>query len=187
MVMRNTPTRYGAPARTFHWLTVLLVAGLFGVGLYMTRLEFSDWKVRVYSWHETAGVCVFLLTLARLGWRLYSPPPPLPPAPWIEHLAAEAAHWFLYFCLIVQPILGWLGSNAFGFPVVWFGLVPLPNPLPKDDDLGRLLLGAHSLLAYAMGITLLIHAGAALYHHIVRRDSILVRMTPWIKPRPEKL
>jgi len=186
MVMRNTPTRYGAPARSFHWLTVLLVAGLFGVGLYMTRLEFSEWKIRVYSWHETVGICVFLLTLARLGWRIYSPPPPLPPAPWVEHLAAHAAHYFLYFGLIVQPILGYLGTNAFGFPVVWFGLVELPVPLPKNDAVGRVLLTAHAWLAYAMGAVIAIHAGAALHHHFMRRDSILSRMTPGVKSRGEK-
>lgn len=186
MVMRNTPTRYGAPARIFHWLTVILVLAMLALGLYMAQLDYTDWKLRVTVWHETIGVFVFLITLARLGWRLYSPPPPLPPAPWVEHMAAHAAHGFLYFCLIAMPLLGWMGSNAYGFPVMWFGVIPLPNPLPKSDALGEILLGAHALLAYAMVAAILVHAGAALYHHIVRRDPILTRMVPGLKPRAEK-
>jgi cytochrome b561 len=185
MVMRNSPTAYGAAAKTLHWASALLVASLFALGLYMTRLEFSDWKVRVYSWHETIGVCVFVLTVLRLAWRLYSPPPPLPPAPWIEHLAAHATHLFLYAALFVQPILGWLGSNAFGFPVVWFGLVTLPDPVGKNEALGRALLTAHSLLGYTMLLAVLVHAGAALFHHFVRRDSILARMLPGVRPRAD--
>lgn len=186
MVMRNTPKHYGKTARIFHWLTVLLVAAMFGLGLYMAQLDYTDWKLRLTVWHEAIGVLVFLITLARLGWRLYSPPPPPPPAPWVEHMAAQAAHYFLYFCLLAMPLLGWMGSNAYGFPVMWFGVIPLPNPLPKSDALGAILLGAHAWLAYAMGAAILVHAGAALYHHFVRRDSILTRMTPGIKPRPEK-
>jgi cytochrome b561 len=186
MVMRNSPTAYGAPARTLHWASALLVATLFGLGLYMTRLDFSEWKVRVYSWHETIGVCVFVLTVLRLAWRLYSPPPPLPPAPWIEHFAAHATHLFLYAALFVQPILGWLGSNAFGFPILWFGIVPLPDPIGKNEDLGRALLTAHSILGHAMLLAVLAHAGAALFHHFVRRDSILARMLPRAKPRGER-
>lgn len=182
MVLRNTPTSYGATARTLHWATALLVAGLMSVGLYMTRLEFSDWKVRVYSWHESVGVLVFALTILRLGWRLYSPAPPLPPAPWIEHLAARASHGFLYAALFVQPILGWLGSNAFGFPIVWFGILPLPDPFGKDEAIGRALLSAHSWLAYAMLAVLAVHAAAALYHHFVRKDRILARMLPGLRP-----
>jgi cytochrome b561 len=66
MVTNTTPNAYTPTARGLHWLAALLVAMLFGVGLYMTRLEFSNWKVRVYAWHEWTGLVVFVLTGVRL-------------------------------------------------------------------------------------------------------------------------
>jgi len=182
MVRRDTPQAYDGIARSIHWLTVLLVAMLFGFGLYMTRLDYSEWKVQVYSWHEWTGLTVFVLTGVRLAWRLTHPPPPLPPSAWIEQLAAHATHAILYALMLVLPVLGFLGSNAFGFPVKWFGLVELPDPIGKDETLGEALLLAHAWLGWLMGAALLLHTGAALFHHFVRRDPILGRMLPGVKP-----
>lgn len=182
MVRRDTPRTYDGIARSIHWLTVLLVAMLFGIGFYMTRLDYSDWKVKVYSWHEWTGLTVFLLTGFRLAWRLLHPPPPLPPSAWIEQLAAHSTHMLLYGLMLVMPVLGYLGSNAFGFPIRWFGVIDLPDPIGKNEALGEALLLAHVWLGWLMGATLLLHAGAALFHHFVRRDPILTRMLPGVKP-----
>ena len=186
MVTNATHTAYTQTARGLHWLAALLVAMLFGVGLYMTRLEFSDWKVRVYAWHEWTGLVVFVLTGVRLAWRRFHPAPPLPPSAWIEQAAASATHAILYALMFVLPILGFLGTNAFGFKVVWFGLVELPDPIGKNEALGRVLLATHAWLAYAMMALAAIHIGAALYHHFGRRDGILRRMLPGLAPRGDQ-
>jgi cytochrome b561 len=183
MVQRDTPKVYDGIARSFHWLTALLVAMLFGIGLYMTRLDFSEWKVLVYSWHEWTGLTVFTITGLRLGWRLLRPPPPPSPSPWVEQIAAHASHAILYALMFALPVVGYLGSNAFGFPVKWFGVVDLPNPIGKDEDLGETLLLVHVALAYVMAAMLALHVGAALFHHFVRRDRTLARMAPSIKTR----
>jgi len=183
MVRRNTPRTYDGIARSFHWLTALLVAILFGLGIYMTGLDYSDWKVQVFSWHAWIGLAVFAFTGLRLAWRLLHPPPPMPPSAWIEQIAAHATHAILYFLMFAMPILGYLGSNAFGFPVKWFGLIDLPDPIGKNEALGEALLLAHVALAWLMAATLSLHAGAALFHHFVRRDPILGRMLPGVKPR----
>ncbi len=183
MVRRDTPRDYDTIARSFHWLTALLVAMLFGIGLYMTRLDFSEWKVTVYSWHEWTGLTVFVLTGLRLAWRLLKPPPPPPPSAWVEQIAAHATHAVLYGLMFALPVFGYLGSNAFGFPVKWFGVFDLPNPIGKNEDLGEKLLLVHVGLAYLMAATLAIHVGAALFHHFVRRDPTLGRMLPGVAPR----
>jgi cytochrome b561 len=183
MVRRDTPRTYDGIARSFHWLTALLVAILFGLGTYMTGLDYSDWKVRVFSWHAWIGLTVFSLTGLRLAWRLLHPPPPMPPSAWVEQIAALATHGILYFLMFAMPVVGFLGSNAFGFPVKWFGLVDLPDPIGRNETLGEALLLVHVVLAWIMAATLALHVGAALFHHFVRRDPILGRMLPGAKPR----
>ena len=181
MVTKHDASAYTAVARSLHWLTAILVALLFGAGLYMTRLEFSDWKIKVYTWHEWTGLVVFLGTGVRQIWRRLHPPPPLPPTPWIEEMAAASVHAALYALLFAMPILGYLGTNAFGFKVVWFNLIELPDPIGKNDALGRLLLSAHAWCGYAMAALLALHIGAALHHHFSRRDAILSRMLPGLR------
>lgn len=183
MVRRDTPRVYSRTARSFHWLTALLLAMLFGVGTYMTRLDFSDWKVRVYSWHEWTGLVVFVATGMRLAWRLLHPPPPLPPSPFIEQFAAHATHWAMYALMLLLPVLGFLGTNAFGFPITWFGVLPLPDPIGKNEALGRVLLYLHVMFAWLLAALLALHVAAALFHHFARGDGILSRMLPGLKPR----
>jgi cytochrome b561 len=183
MVRRNTPRHYDATARLFHWIAAALVLSLFAIGTYMTGLDFSDWKVGLYTWHESIGLTLFLLTLARLVQRFRRPPPPLPPSAWIEQAAAQASHVALYALLVTLPVVGFLGSNAYGFPVRWFGLVGLPDPIGSNEAVGELLLWAHAMLAWTLAALIAVHIVAALYHYIVRRDSILQRMIPSLRVR----
>ena len=61
---------YTPLARALHWATAVLLLALFGLGISMTRWVPDEQKIRVYSWHEWAGITVFALTALRLMWRL---------------------------------------------------------------------------------------------------------------------
>jgi cytochrome b561 len=183
MVRSNTPQHYDGTARAFHWIATGIVIVLAGLGFYMTRLDFSDLKVRIYTAHETIGLVLFALTIARLAWRMRHPPPPLPPSAWIEQVAAHASHAALYAILLAMPIFGFLGSNAYGFPVRPFGLFELPNPIGSHEEIGEILLGVHSWLALGLTGIASLHAVVALHHHFVRRDGILRRMLPSLRLR----
>jgi cytochrome b561 len=41
---------------------------------------------------------------------------------------------------------------------------------------------AHRWIAYGLGLLVLAHAGAALKHHFIQRDDVLLRM---LKDRPD--
>ncbi|MBI1244312.1 MAG: cytochrome b [Alphaproteobacteria bacterium] len=183
MVRRNTPQHYDALARSFHWLAAVLVATLVALGLYMTRLDFSEWKVRIYSWHETIGIALFVLTATQLYWRFRNPPPPLPPSAWIEQIVARISHACLFGLLVVLPVFGFLGSNAYGFPVRMFGLFEIPSPIVASEAVGETLIGIHALLSWILTGMASLHVAAALYHHFIRRDSILRRMIPSLRIR----
>lgn len=174
-------TRYTRVAIGLHWLIAVAIIGSFSVGLYMVDLPLSPQKLRIYSWHKWAGVTIFLCALLRLGWRLRHPPPELPAAmpAWQRNLAG-ATHVLLYLLMLAVPLSGWLMSSAKGFQTVWFGVLPLPDLLDKDKELGDLLLQLHVLLNFSMAALVLAHFGAALKHHFFDRDDVLARIIPFL-------
>jgi cytochrome b561 len=84
----------------------------------------------------------------------------------------------MYAILLAQPIVGWLMSTAYGFPVVYLGLVPIPAPVPEDRVLAERLDRLHIALAIALAALFAAHLAGVLYHHLVRRDAVLSRMLP---------
>ena len=172
---------YDRTARALHWTTAILLVVLFGLGISMTRWVAEDQKIRVYSWHEWAGVTVFALTAIRLWWRLRHPPPPIDVPAW-ERAAATVVYVGMYLVLFAQPIVGWLMSTAFGFPVVYLGLVPLPGVVPADRALAERLENVHVTLAMVLAALFAVHLAGVLFHHLVRRDGILRRMIPGAQP-----
>jgi cytochrome b561 len=81
--------------------------------------------------------------------------------------------------MFASPVTGWLFSSASGYRVVYLGLLPLPNLVPKNKLLGDALIDIHSALAWLMLYVLLLHAAAAIKHHFFDRDDTLRRMLRW--------
>ena len=157
---------YTRTAIALHWLIAIAIVATFGVGLIMHDLALSPFKLKIYSWHKWAGVTIFLLVLFRLGW---------------QHTAAEVTHLLIYILMIAIPLSGWLMSSAKGFQTVYFGILPLPDLLAKNKELGELLSFVHTVLNFTLAGLVLAHAGAALKHHFIDRDDVLTRMLPFIK------
>ena len=170
---------YTRTAKSLHWLMAVLLIGLLALGFYMHDLPLSPEKLQYYSWHKWAGVCVFILVIARLAWRLGHRPPALPGhMARIEQLVAHAGHHLLYFLMFAIPLSGWLMSSAKGFQTVLFGVVPLPDLLAKNKETGDLLQSLHWALNMLLAATVLGHAAAALKHHFIDKDDVLARMLP---------
>ncbi len=178
--MTARPPRYTRVAAGLHWVIALLVIGLFAVGLYMTGLKFSPEKLKLYSYHKWTGVTVFVLVLARLAWLAMNPPPPLAAnTPRWMVLASRAMHTLLYVLLVLIPISGWLMSSAKGVPTVWFGVLPLPDLLSRNDELGKTLATVHATLNYVFMTLIAVHVLAALKHQFIDKDGLIGRMWPF--------
>lgn len=174
-----TPLRYTRTAMLLHWLMAVLILGMFGLGIYMADLPLSPQKLKLYSYHKWAGISVLLLALARVAWRIGHPPPPLPASqPQWQQMAAHAGHGLLYVLIFAAPLSGWMTSSALGFPVVWFGVLPLPDLVGKDKELGELLKLVHQCLNYVFLAVVTGHALAAIKHQWLDRDGTLARMLP---------
>jgi cytochrome b561 len=82
----------------------------------------------------------------------------------------------LYILLVLMPIIGFLATNAWGFPLKVFGVLPMPVPVGTDKALATTLSFVH--LCGAITIILLIgaHLMGVVYHTFIRRDRLLHRM-----------
>lgn len=183
MQLKNSPEKYGAVTKAFHWLTGITVICLLGIGLYMVRAEKGPALFQIYGLHKSFGILVLTATFFRVLWHVYSKKPSLVDgmAAW-ERAAAHAGHFFLYICMLGMPLSGWLMSSAFGRSVKFFGLVQLPDLVQPNPALAETLSDIHEYLAYALIGMIVLHAAAALKHHFISKDATLKRMLPFGKP-----
>ena len=171
--------RYRPAARALHWLTVIAILAQGVLGIWITQFEPADEKTKflLYDIHENIGFSLLPITLLRLAIRLANPPAHLPAGiPRMLRLAAHANHAALYLLLITMPIIGFLATNAWGFPFVWLKLIPIPSPIGRHETWAPLLSTAHWLTAIALGLAILAHLGGVLYHTLIRRDGVVRRM-----------
>ncbi len=171
---------YNAVAKIFHWLTAPLLLAAIATGFTIAHTRDAS-KMGFYAIHESLGFTILMLAVARLLWRRFNPPPPLPdhfPRP-LRQVAA-GAHHALYAALILQPLLGFFATNAFGFPMrgqtAYLGFIDFPKFMEGNETLAWILLGAHQWLAWLLVPLLLAHIGGAIWHHSIRRDGTLMRM-----------
>jgi len=173
----NASTAYSATARALHWITAALVLTLLPLGLVIANEWGGPLQDPLYDLHRSIGAVVIPLIILRLGYRLTHPPLPLPEdIPPLQQLAAGATHWALYALLIVQPFIGWVATSAYRAPITVFGLFELPPIWPQDRPLSERLFVVHALIGAAIAGLAAVHIGAALYHHFVRKDRVLMRM-----------
>ena len=96
----------------------------------------------------------------------------------LQQFLAHAGHLALYALMLAIPLSGWLMSSAKGVQTVWFGVLPLPDLLGRDKELGKQLAELHSALNIGLLVLIGVHTAAALLHHFVHKDDILRRMLP---------
>ncbi|PTM41876.1 cytochrome b/b6 domain-containing protein [Bosea sp. 124] len=177
---------YSAAARHMHWATAGAVLVMVPLGLAMTyrgnTLNVWDGLTdALYSSHKLLGFLVLWLVAGRLAYRLLrGAPPDEPTLLWWHRAASHLLHWLLYGLLIVVPLLGWIGVSLYP-SLTLFGLVNLPALAAPNEDLANAVLTVHGKLAIVTALLACAHAGAALYHHLIRRDGVLRRMLPGLR------
>ena len=174
---------YNSVAKALHWTIALLIIGMLAIGWVMDDLE-MPLKFKIIQLHKSFGITILLLSVFRLLWRITHRAPALPAgmAKW-EVGAAHATHALFYFLIIAMPFSGWVMASTAPFATFIFGLFPLPHvPFIADmadkREIGHMARGAHENMAFIMAGLIVLHVGAALKHHFIVRDDIVLRMVP---------
>ena len=176
--MRNTSQAWGVVAILLHWLMALAILGLFGLGFYMVDLTYYDPLYKTLpEIHKGTGILLALVFVFRIGWRLANPrPQPVAGTTTLEERIASTVHHLFYLLIAVIMVTGYLISTADGKPIDVFGLFSVEatiTSIPEQEDRAGLV---HEYLAYGLITLVLLHAAAALKHHLVNRDETLRRM-----------
>ena len=162
-------------SRVLHWLMAMLVLAMLFIGIAMVA-SLSDYAGLV-AIHKPIGAAILVLVAIRLINRLINPPPPLPDwmPPW-QRFVAHASHAVLYALMFALPLVGWAMLSAADYPIALVGGLYLPAILAPDAKLYAALRNLHSVLAYTLFATVLLHLGAALMHALVYRDGVFESM-----------
>jgi cytochrome b561 len=168
---------YTPVARALHWTVAVLVLLMLPLGIVIANEWGGPAQTFLYNLHKSIGATLIPLVVIRLLYRFTHPAPPLPSdLPPIQRFAAHANHWALYALILIQPLVGYIMTSAYPAPVPFFGLFNLPPIWPEDRALSERLSVVHLYFGLAIAALAAIHIGAALYHHFVRKDRILMRM-----------
>ena len=176
--MNQPASRYSGTAIVLHWVMALAILGNFCLGLYMTDLGMSLLRLKLYNYHKWTGATILALAALRLLWRLTHRPPAELPAPKWQHTAASVTHWALYALFFAVPLMGWAYSSAAGFPIVVFGVLPLPDLVAKNKELAEAIKPWHGDLAWVLFGLVALHLGAVAKHMVIDRDGLIRRMMP---------
>jgi cytochrome b561 len=177
MTIDSSAPHYTPAAIAFHWTMFVLVVivGILG-------LLHDDWpKQTQFFWiniHAMVGLLLWLVLLARFGWRLSHPPPALPAdLGELNRRLSSLVHWALYALLFVIPIVGAV-TFIFHGRVFDFGLFEFDPGVKSNRAIFHPTEDIHGYLAYSLFALAGLHAAAALWHRLVRHDGVLSRMWP---------
>jgi cytochrome b561/polyisoprenoid-binding protein YceI len=191
MTIQNTTKTYGKLSRALHWITALMILLMLPLGFVaqeaaenLTTLDADQTDAAIarvttlFSLHKTIGVLLFFLAMIRLIWMLSQPKPGLlHPNRKLESFAAESVHFALYGALILVPLSGWLHHAATtGFAPIWWPFGQSLPFIPQDASLARLFSALHGLSTWGLIAALVLHIAGALKHHLIDRDTTLLRM-----------
>jgi cytochrome b561 len=197
--MSDTIQKYSKSAIILHWVTGLLILGMFGVGWYMADLpkdmpktatldlfdlgiytmQFAEAitpRTFYFNLHKSVGVTLLLLILVRLYVRLAQAHPAYPSSmkDWEKKLA-DLVHRGLYVLMVALPVSGFIMAVYSKYGIHWFGL-----PLVAGTDnpgLRDIFKEAHEIIGVVTISIIVVHVAAAIKHKVIDKDDVMARMS----------
>jgi cytochrome b561 len=183
MNVRDTSQGYGIVSRLFHWLMAVAIFAMFGLGMWMVKLDYySPYYNAAPDFHRSLGIVLLIALPVRWLWRVVNPKPADDELSPLEQKASFAVHWGFYVLLLALMVSGYLITTPDGRPIDVFGWFSVPSLVQLrglESQAGRV----HRILAYATIALAVVHTLAALKHQFVDKSTILKRI--WAgPPRP---
>ncbi|QYJ79787.1 cytochrome b [Shewanella acanthi] len=177
-MFRNSKQNYGLTAIITHWLSAIVVIGLFAVGVWMVELTYySPWYKNAPHLHKSIGVLLLALTVFRLIWRWSNTKPEADSSHiLLEKHAAKITHSIIYLLLLTIMLSGLMISMAEGRGIMVFDWFEVPGISPFMANQADVAGSIHQLAAYGLMGLVLLHGLGALKHHFIDKDATLVKM-----------
>lgn len=169
---------YPLVSKLSHWISAITIIGLFALGFWMVDLTYySSWYKTAPHWHKSIGILLLLATVVRLVYKLKQPKVlPVASHSKLVKKASKFTHIMLYLMMITLMISGYLISTADGRAIEvfnWFSVASLGELFTNQEDISGLV---HKYLAYSLIALVVVHAVAAIKHHVIDKDDTLKRM-----------
>jgi cytochrome b561 len=183
-------SRYDGFSQVLHWVTAIIVTVAFilgpgGFGRLM-RQGVDPATRNDIVWHESLGVLVLVLTVLRLAWLALRPAAPrFQMAKWM-HLATRLMRIALWALLLALPVTAFLALGSEGHPLTLLGGVRIDRmPFIAESRVAGLADWGevHQFLGDSLMWLAGLHAMAAILHHVVLKDGVLLAMWPPGKSR----
>ncbi|MFL6721838.1 MAG: cytochrome b [Sphingomonas sp.] len=171
-------SNYDNVAIALHWATALLVVTQFALGQTWGWFPRPTRHLMIVT-HMSFGIILTAVIVARILWRFAGRRHMRSLETGWVRAASRATHYLFYGLLALEAVLGflsrWEGNEAMSF----FGLQIPPPFTGAGKPLAHELQDIHNWVGWAIIVLAVGHALAALYHHYVVKDRVLIRMLPW--------
>ncbi|MCW8336609.1 cytochrome b [Vibrio sp. SCSIO 43135] len=174
--MNNEVKNYNLLVRLIHWVSALVVIGMFAVGLWMVDLSYySEWYRTAPHWHKSVGIILVAVTVFRFVWKTVTPSPKVEGKSY-EIAAAKLTHLAMYVLLILLLVSGYLISTEDGRGIEVFNWFTVPGLGALFEGQADLAGELHFYFAWALILLAAVHALAAVKHHVIDKDNTLRKM-----------
>lgn len=179
--------RYHALAKVLHW-SLVTVIGLQFLSILLMHFVFAGISIdTLINIHVAIGLLVIPLAVFLFTMRFIYPVSKTEmQEPGWQEVSAVLMHYALYIMLILLPLSGIAYAGAIGIPLSFFGLFTLPAMFKVGSSIGFAIAKLHGPLAFLIGILIIGHFAAAIYHHLIVKDDILARMVWFLDSKKEK-
>ncbi len=178
-MIRDTREAWGSVTRALHWLMALLILAMFVLGWVAVNYPMSPTKLKLFIWHKSIGLTLLGLVVVRIAWRIANatPAPPLETST-TERRLARTGHAFLYLLMIAMPVSGYVINSTANFPFRYFGGMKVPNLIPTNELWQGAAETVHLAAFWIFLLIISIHVLAAVRHHVIKKNNVLIRMLP---------
>jgi len=174
--MSSQVKQYNSVSRWIHWISALVIIGMFAAGIWMVDLSYySSWYQKAPHWHKSIGLLLAALTTFRIAWKFVTLSPLIEGSS-LEKFIAKIVHLFIYFDLFVLFGSGYLISTEDGRGIDVFSWFTVPGAGALFEGQSDLAGVIHLYAAWILIIMAALHALAAVKHHFIDKDNTLRKM-----------
>lgn len=186
-LFRDTAQRFGVISKFLHWAIAGLIILQYCIIFWKRNMlpensPLADFLIG--GLHKPIGVVLLTLGIAAIVWRLVNPKPDFPAGMVLwQQIIAKLTHLLLYLGLLVMTLSGITMTMTAGYDINIFNLYTVTPFFAKNKELSKLLFNIHEVTSIILLGLIGLHFLAALKHHFIDKDNVLVRMLPFGKVR----